>query len=80
MIQGILFEKQKLPYEAWAKSPFSFLKLLLVTAATAVTVKATGTGREKVIGRELDFAENVARTIGRIVALLFGYTEIIYRH
>ena len=49
-------------------------------AAAAFTVNVARTRREEIVGREFDLAENVARRICRIVALLFRNTEIVYRH
>ena len=57
---------------------YLFQSGFLATAAAAVNI--AGSGWEEIIGRELNFTENVTRTVGRIVTLLFGYAEIIYRH
>ena len=50
--------------------------------ATAAAGNITRTGREKVVGREFNFAECVAGLIACILALLFWNTEVIhgYKH
>ena len=66
--------------EVFIRSCRKILFLFTVTATAAVGVKTTWTGREEIVCREFDFAENIARTVGGIITLLFGYAEIVYRH
>ena len=50
---------------------------LVVTSAAEINV-SIAVFREEIIGGEFDFFENVAGLVGGIVALLFGYAEIVY--
>lgn len=54
-----------------------FVLELFLSAAGAGVVGIAGTWREKVVGRKLDFSEGIAGVVGRVVALLFGYAEIV---
>ena len=55
----------------------SFLIVIFASASAAV-VYIIGTGREEIVGWELNAPENIAGLVGGIGALLFGYTEIVY--
>lgn len=60
---------------------FLFLNLVVVfTAAADIVIGTALSGREEVVSWEFDSLKHVARLVGSIVTLLFGYTEVVYRN
>ena len=58
-----------------------FGMLSLFAAVEAVfTVEVAGAGREEIVSGEFNLSENIAGLVCGIIALFFGYAEIVYRH
>ena len=53
---------------------------LVTTVKAAFTIKVAGAGREEIVSGEFNLSENIARLVRCVVALLFGYTKVIYRY